>query len=141
VFLQGDRISKELVLDQSMSTDVKLDFFGKGTGYYKITIPEFSREQLFIQILDKSHNVIAEQKIQTKMSVSYFKFENGGTFSIKVTNLSENKLNLIVELGDTNSEHMMLPGIAILIGTILIIVSSYLKLNNYKIAHPDENIS
>ena len=141
VFLQGDRTSSELELNPSSSFDVKLDFVGSGIGYYKVTMPEFSREQLFVQILDKKNSVISEESIQTKMSVGYFKFKESDTFTAKITNISENQINIQVEMGDTNSESMIPPGIVILVGSLMIIVSSYLKLKNYNIEQPDENIS
>ena len=141
VFLQGERISEEIALNPSSSYDLKLDFDGSDIGYYKVTMPEFSGQQIFVQILDKNNNVISEENVHTKMSLGYFHFENSGTFTAKITNPSENQINLQVELGETNSKNMILPGIMILVGSIMIIVSSYMKLKNYRIAHPDENIS
>jgi len=141
VFLQGERTSDEIALNPSNSYDLKLNFDGAGIGYYKVTMPEFSGQQIFVQILDKNLNVISEENIHTKMSVGYFHFENSGIFTAKITNPSENQLNLQVELGETNSEDMILPGIIILAGSIMIIISAYMKLKNYKIEQPDENIS
>ena len=141
VFLQGERISEEIALNPSNSYDLKLDFDGSDIGYYKVTMPEFSGQSIFVQILDKSNNVISEENVHTKMSLGYFHFENSGTFTAKITNPSENQVNLQVELGETNSKNMILPGIMILVGSIMIIVFSYMKLKNYKIAQPDENIS
>jgi hypothetical protein len=141
VFLQGDKTSKEFTLNPANSMDVKFDAVGRGMGYYKVTIPEFSGEQIFVQILDSSHNVVSEQSIQTKMSLSYFKFNKSGQITAKITNISEDQINLQFEIGNTNSEEMIPSGIVILVGSLLIIVSSYLKLKNYKIEQPDENIS
>ncbi|MFB5629052.1 MAG: hypothetical protein ACE5RR_03875, partial [Nitrosarchaeum sp.] len=78
VFLQGDRISEETVLKSSNSYDIESNFEGVGIGYYKIFMPEFVGEQVFVQILDKNLNTISEQSIQTKMSVGYFDFEKSG---------------------------------------------------------------
>jgi hypothetical protein len=139
VFLQGDKTSEEIVLKSSNSHDLKLNFNGKGIGYYKVSMPEFSREQVFIQILDKNQNIISEESIQTKMSVGYFDFESG-KYTAKITNPSEKEIHMQVELGDANSENMIPPGLMILVGAVMIIFSSYLKLKNYKIEHPDENI-
>ncbi len=140
VFLQGDRIAEEIVLKSSDSHDVKLSFVGKGVGYYKIFIPQFARDQIFVQILDKNLNVMSEKSVQTKMSVGYFDFEKSGTYSIKITNPTENQINLQVEFGDANSENMIPPGMMILVGAVMIIISSYMKLKNYSIEQPDENI-
>ena len=140
VFLQGDRISEEIVLKSSDSHDVELSFVGKGVGYYKIFIPQFARDQIFVQILDKNLNVMSEKSVQTKMSVGYFDFEKSGTYSIKITNPTEKQINLQVEFGDANSENMIPSGVMILVGAVMIIVSSYIKLKNYSIEQPDENI-
>ena len=141
IFLQGDKTSEEIVLKSSNSHDLGLNFNGKGIGYYKIFMPEFAGDQVFVQILDRNQNVISEESVQTKMSVGYFDFERSGTYTVKITNPSENQINLQVELGDANSENMISPGVMILVGAVMIIVSSYMKLKNYNIEQPDENIS
>ncbi|HSB82921.1 MAG TPA: hypothetical protein VLD64_00340 [Nitrosarchaeum sp.] len=139
VFLQGEKISEEIMLKSANSYDLKLNFNGKGVGYYKVFIPEFAHEQIFIQILDKNQNIISEESIQTKMSVGYFDFENG-RYTVKITNPSEKQIDMKIEFGDTNSENMIPSGLMILVGSVMIIFSSYMKLKNYKIEQPDENI-
>jgi len=139
VFLQGEKISEEIVLKPSNSYDLKLNFNGEGIGYYKVFMPEFTHEQVFIQILDKNQNIISEESIQTKMSVGYFDFESG-RYTAKITNPSEKQIDIEMEFGDANSENMIPPGLMVLVGAVMIIFSSYMKLKNYKIEHPDENI-
>ena len=141
VFLQGDKISEGIVLKSTNSHDIELNFNGKGIGYYKIIMPEFAGDQIFVQILDRNQNIISEEIIQTKMSVGYFDFEKSGIYTIKITNPSENQINLQVEFGDANSENMIYSGVMILVGAVMIIASSYMKLKNYNIEQPDENIS
>src|SRR3989338_1369159 len=104
-------------------------------------MPEFVGNQIFVQILDRNQNIISEEIIQTKMSVGYFDFEKSGSYTAKITNPSENQINLQIEFGDANSENMISPGVMILVGAVMIIVSSYMKLKNYSIEQPDENIS
>ena len=140
VFLQGDRISEEVMLKSTNSHDIELNFNGKGIGYYKVFMPEFEGNQVFVQILDRNQNIISEEIIQTKMSVGYFDFEKSGIYTAKITNPSENQINLQVEFGDANSENMISPGVMILVGAVMIIVSSYMKLKNYRIEQPDNNI-
>ena len=140
VFLQGDRIAEEIVLKSSNSYDIELNFNGKGVGYYKVFMPEFTGEQVFVQILDTNQNIISEENVHTKMSVGYFDFEKSGTYTAKITNLSENQINLEIELGDAGSEIMIPPGVMILVGAVMIIISSYMKLKNYNIEQPDKNI-
>ena len=104
-------------------------------------MPEFTEENVFVQILDMNLNIIEEQKIKTKFSVSYFDFNENGIYTIKVSNISENQVNVQIEFGDTNSDKMIVPGFMILLGSLLIMLMSYLKIKNYNIEQPDENIT
>ena len=141
IFLEGDRISEEFMLESLNSHNIKLDFEGKDIGYYKIFMPEYSGEELFIQVLDNNKNIISEQSVNTKMSVGYFDYERSEKYTVKIVNISKNSIKLQVEFGNTNSQNMIPSGIMIVVGAIMIMLASYLKLKNYKIEHPDENIS
>ena len=140
-FLEGERISEQFLLESSDSHSLNLNFEGEGIGYYKIFMPEYLGYEIFVQILDNDKNIISEQTVHTKMSVGYFKFENSGKYTIKISNISKEQIDFQVEFGETNSQQMILPGIMVLVGAILIIVMSFLKLKSYKIEQPDENIS
>ena len=141
VFSESDKISEQFSLEPSNSHKIKLYLAGEDIGFYRIFIPEFSGEEIFVQILDANSNVISEQVVQTKMSVGYFDFEKNGNYSLKIANISKNSINLQVEFGNTNSQNMIPAGIIVLVGAVIIIISAYLKLKNYRIEHPDENIS
>ena len=141
IFNETEKNHEESLLKKSNSIESKLEFSGIGIGYYKIYMPEFSNENLFVQILDKNLNVIQEQKINTKFSVSYFDFDKNGVYTIRVSNISENSISLQVEFGDTHSQKMVAPGIMILVGSLIMMLISYLKIKNYNIEQPDENIS
>ncbi len=141
VFDEGERISESFSLKSSDSTEIEINFEGKDIGYYKIFIPEFSGEGVFVQILDQNQNIISDGIVETKMSVGYFDFEQGGTYVAKITNLSNDQMNLEFELGDTNGREMIMPGIVTLAGGLMIVIASYIKLRDYRIEQPDENIS
>ena len=141
IFNETEKNHDSVVLQKSNSIESKLDFSGVGIGYYKIYIPEFSNQNVFVQILDKNLNVIQEQKVNTKFSVAYFDFNKDGIYTIKVSNISEKSINLQIELGDTQSQKMITPGIMILLGSLIMMLISYLKIKNYNIEQPDENIS
>jgi len=141
VFDEGDRVSESFLLKSSDSTKIEMNFEGKDIGYYKIFMPEFSGEGVFVQILDKNQNIISDEIVETKMSVGYFNFEVGGTYVAKITNLSNDQMNLEVEFGDTNGREMIIPGIVTLAGGLMIVISLYIKLRDYRIEQPDENIS
>ena len=140
IFDEADKISDIFSLKSSDSTEIEMNFEGKDIGYYKIYLPEFSGEEVFVQILDQNQNIISDEIVETKMSVGYFNFE-GGTYVAKITNLSNDQINLEVEFGDSNSLEMIIPGIVTLAGGLIIIIASYIKLRDYRIEQPDENIS
>jgi hypothetical protein len=141
IFNETEKNHDETILKKSNSIESKLEFTGEGIGYYKVYMPEFTKEIVFIQILDKNLNVIQEQKISTKFSVGYFDFDKDGIYTVKISNISENSINLQMEFGNTHSQKMVAPGIMILMGSLIIMLISYLKIKNYNIEHPDENIS
>ena len=140
-FLEGKRISEQFVLESTESHSLNQNFEGTDIGYYKIFMPEYLRYEIFVQILDNEKNIISEQTVHTKMSVGYFKFEKSGTYIVNISNISKEQIDFHVEFGETNSQQMILPGIMVLVGAIIIIITSFLKLKNHKIEHPDENIS
>ncbi|HIH98956.1 MAG TPA: hypothetical protein HA352_00440 [Nitrosopumilus sp.] len=141
VFNETEKNHESIVLEKSNSIESKLEFGENGIGYYKIYMPEFTEEKVFVQILDMNLNIIEEQKIKTKFSVSYFDFNENGIYTLKVSNISENQVNVQIEFGDTNSDKMIVPGFMILLGSLLIMLMSYLKIKNYNIEQPDENIT
>ena len=141
IFFDGDRITDEFLLKPTESVEMSMNFHGKDVGYYKIFMPEFDGTGVFIQILDQSNNVITDGVVETKMSVGYFDYEKDGKYFIKITNLSEEEMILKVEFGETNSRQMVIPGIITLVGGITLVIATFVKLRNYRIAQPDENIS
>ena len=141
IFVETEKTYDTILLKQSDSFELNSEFEGVDIGFYRVYMPEFAGEEVFVQILDTKDNVIQEEQVQTKMSVGYFDFNEDGTHTVKVTNISKNQINLQVEFGNTNSQQMIPAGVLILVGAITIIVISYLKIKNYKIEQPDENIS
>ena len=140
-FNETEKTHDSVLLKESNSFKTKSEFTGSDIGYYKFYMPEFSGEEIFVQILDTKDNIIQEQRVQTKMSVGYFDFSENGIHTLKVTNISKNPINLQIEFGNTNSKKMFPTGIMILAGALLMIIMSYFKIKNYKIEQPEENIS
>jgi hypothetical protein len=141
IFNETEKNHDEGFLKKSSSIESKLEFTGMDIGYYKIYMPEFTDENIFVQILDTNLNIIQEQKVNTKFSVAYFDFDKDGVYTIKVSNISEKSVNLKIEFGNTHSLKMLAPGIMIVVGSLVIMLISYLKIKNYKIEQPDENIT
>ena len=141
IFDETEKKYDSITLKQSNSFEVKSEFSGVDIGYFKLYIPEFAGEAIFVQILDPKENVIQEQIVQTKMSVAYFDFNENDEYIMKITNISKNPIGIQTEFGNTNSQKMYLSGILILVGALVMMITSYLKIKNYNIEQPEENIS
>ncbi|AFS81883.1 hypothetical protein NSED_00355 [Candidatus Nitrosopumilus sediminis] len=141
IFDETEKKYDSVILKESSSFEAKSEFSGIDIGYFKLYMPEFSGEEVFVQILDTKDNVIQEQMVQTKMSVGYFDFNEDGEYTMKITNIAKNPINLQIEFGNTNSQKMFPSGMMILVGAVVIIMISYLKIKNYNIEQPEENIS
>ncbi len=141
IFDETEKKYNSIILKESNSFEVKSEFFGIDIGYYKLYMPEFAGEEIFVQILDPKDNVIAEQRVQTKLSVAYFDFNEDGEYTLKITNIAKNSIDIQTEFGNTNSQKMLPSGIMVLVGALVMMIMSYMKIKNYKIEQPEENIS
>ena len=141
IFDETEKKYDTIMLKQSNSFETKLEFSGVDIGYFKLYIPEFAGEEVFVQILDPKDNVIQEQMVQTKMSVAYFDFIEDGEYTIKITNIATNPIDIQIEFGNTNSQKMYPSGIMVLTGAMVMMVIAYMKIKNYNIEQPEENIS
>ena len=139
-FYEGEKISQTFLLDTEQTESLDLRLHDSGIGFYKISVPDLG-DSVFIQIVDSQHNVLADKKIETKTAVNYFDFENSNVYTLKVTNLSDHQISVEIEFGDTNLSQIIYPGIVLYVGIVLLMISGYRRLKNYKIAQPDENIS
>lgn len=141
IFNETEKKYDSAMLKESSSFEAKQEFSGTDIGYFKLFMPEFSGEEVFVQILDTKDNVIQEQMVQTKMSVGYFDFNGDGKYTMKITNIAKNSINVQIEFGNTNSQKMVPSGIMVFVGAIIMMIISYLKIKNYSIEQPEENIS
>lgn len=141
VFFESEKVFESYDLSPSQTVTLDVQLQDDGIGFYRILIPDFAGGALFIQILDPNENILADKRIETKMAVNYFDFESDGKYVLKATNLSEDLKIVEIEFGDTNSIEMRIPGIFLGVGLILIIVSTFRKLQNYRTAQPEEKIS
>lgn len=141
LFSDSEKVSSSTELNVKEITAIDLYLTKNGLGYYTITIPEYTKHVLFVQILDPNGNVITNKKIETKMSVNYFRFSDTGKYTMKITNLSEEPVSVEVNLGDTSVSQLLIPAIIVFFGAAVIIYSGYRKLNNHNTAQPEENIS
>ncbi len=139
-FSEGEKTSQTFNLDTEQTETLDFRLQDSGVGFYKISIPELG-DSVFIQIVDSHENVLVDKKVETKTAVNYFDFENSDVYTLKVTNLSDHQISVQIEFGDTNLLEIRYPGIILYVGIVLLMISGYRRLKNYKIAQPDENTS
>jgi len=109
-------------------------------GYYRITISEFQGQGVFFRIVDENYDTVSKGIAETKMSIRYFDIKEAGMYTIVLTNLAQEKMNYEVEIGSTNALIISIPAGVMFAGGLLLLFTSYMKLKNYRIAQPDENI-
>ena len=127
-------------LKQSESDQLSMYFEIDDIGYHRITIPEFQGQGVFFRIVDDNYDTISKGIAETKMSIRYFDVKESGVYTLVLTNLAQEKMNYEVEIGSTNALIISIPAGVMFVGGLLLLFSSYMKLKNYRIAQPDENI-
>ena len=140
IFSGGEKISYDTNLDVRETATLDLYLAENGLGFYTITIPNYEKHILFVQILDPHGNIIEEKKIGTKMAVNYFKFSESGKYSMEITNVSEKLVEIKVEFGNTRSYELLIPVFMAFFGVAVIVFSGYRRLSQ-NTAQPEENIS
>ena len=140
IFSEADRSSQSMSLKQTESDEITMYFEADDIGYHKVTIPEFDGKGVFYRIVDGNYDTISKGIVETKMSIRYFDTKESGMYTIVLTNLAQEKMNYEVEIGSTNALIISIPAGVMFIGGLLLLFASYLKLKNYKIEQPDENI-
>ncbi len=138
-FSTAEKTSQDLSIGPKENVNIDLDFKDKGLGFYKITIPNYSKETVLVKVLDSQGDVINLKRIETKMSVNYFEFDYGGKYTLEVTNFSENPTQVKAEFGNTKAGEITLPAVMTFIGASFLVWSGYKRLRNYSTAHPEEN--
>jgi len=138
-FSTAEKISQDLNLDIKESANLSLSLEDKGLGFYKITIPNYSKETVLVKVLDPQGNVMDLKRVETKMSVNYFEFSYTGKYTLEMTNLSENPIQIKAELGNTKTGDITLPVVMTFVGAFFLVWFGYKRLQNYSTAHPEEN--
>ena len=140
IFSESDKIQQFMMLKQTESNQVNLYLEVGDIAYYKITIPEFEGEGVFYRIVDENYDTISKGISETKMSIRYFDVKESGMHTMIVTNLSQESMNYEIEIGSTDSNKIMIPAGIMFLGGLLLLFTSFMKLKNYRIEQPDENI-
>ena len=139
-FSEAERMTEIMLLKQNESDDISMFFEADDIGYHKVTIPEFEGQGVFYRIVDENYDTISKGIVETKMSIRYFDVKETGVYTMVMTNLAQEKMNYEVEIGSTNAIIISIPAGVMFVGSLLLLFTSYMKLKNYRIEQPDENI-
>jgi predicted histidine transporter YuiF (NhaC family) len=74
------------------------------------------------------------------MSIRYFDVKESGIYTMILSNTAKEKMNYQVEIGSTDRMNISIPTGVMFVGGLLLLFTSYIKLKNYRIEQPDENI-
>ena len=140
VFLESEKLEQFMTLKQTESDEISLYFEAADIGYYKVTIPEFDGHGFFYRIVDDNYVTISKGLIQTKMSIRYFDVKESGIYTMILLNTAKEKMNYQVEIGSTDIMNISIPSGIMFVGGLLLLFTSFIKLKNYRIEQPDENI-
>ena len=140
IFSESDKTEQFMTLKQTESDELSLYFDAEDIGYYKITIPEFEGQGVFYRIVDDDYDTVSKGISETKMSIRYFDVKESGMYTMIITNLSQEKMDYEIEIGSTDANKIMIPAGIMFAGGLLLLFTSYMKLKNYRIEQPDENI-
>ena len=140
IFSEAEKSSQIMSLKQTESDEISMFFEENDIGYFRITIIEFQGQGVFFRIVDENYDTVSKGIAETKMSIRYFDVRESGVYTMVLTNLAQEKMNYEVEIGSTNAVMISIPAGVMFVGGLLLLFTSYLKLKNYRIAQPDENI-
>ena len=140
VFSESEKLERFMTVTQTESDEISLYFEAGDIGYHKVTILEFDGQGFFYRIDDGNYDTISKGLIQTKMSIRYFDVKESGMHTIILTSLSQEKMDYEIEIGNTDSNKIIIPAGIMFVGGLLLLFTSFMKLKNYRIEQPDENI-
>lgn len=123
-------------LDKLDSANIPLVLYGNGIGFYEISSNQYNNS-ILVKVLDSNGNYLNMRTITNKETVNYFVFQHTGKFTLELTNLSANSVQLTVEFGDTKYQEFLIPSLMILVGACLLMFTGYTKLRNYMTAQPE----
>ena len=123
-------------LDKLDSANIPLVLYGNGIGFYEISSNQYNNS-ILVKVLDSNGNYLNMRTITNKETVNYFIFQHTGEFTLELTNLSANPVQLTVEFGDTKYQKFLIPSLMIFVGVCLLMFTGYMKLRNYITAQPE----
>ena len=139
LMMNSHNMTEDFVLNIAQTGAIEISL-NDDIGFYKVGLPELGNSA-FVQILDPNGNIISDKKLETKLAINYFDITQNGIYTLKITNISDISLPIEIQIGQIDTNEFRYPGIILIAGVLLMVISSYIKLKNYNIAQPEENIS
>ncbi len=136
VFSYAMKNSESISIDKMGSVSMPLFLYGSGIGFYKIGSNQYNNS-ILVKILDAHGNYISMKTITNKETVNYFVFGHTGKYTLDLTNLSANPVQLQIEFGDTKYQEFVVPCSIVLVGVCLLVLAGYMRFQSYITAHPE----
>jgi hypothetical protein len=147
-FSDNEKASGSFDVEARGTASLELDFDAQGTGFYIITIPEYSNHVVvFTKVRDPAGNSVSAESITTKMSVNYFQAGEPGKYTLAMSNSSNERWTVQAELGNTGMQELVAPFAIGSAGLVLVSLSGYARLrrrhlnNNYRTSQPEDSSS
>ena len=130
ITVNSHNMTENFTLNVAQTGAVEINL-SEDMGFYKVAIPELG-DSVFVQILDPNENIISDKKLETKLAINYFDINQNGIYTLKITNIADNYFPIQIQMGQINTEELQYPGIVVISGILLLIIYSFLVLQNQK---------
>ncbi|HJT09424.1 MAG TPA: hypothetical protein VJ771_01425 [Candidatus Nitrosotalea sp.] len=136
VFSYSIKDSENVSVNKMGSVAMSLSLYESGIGFYKIDSNQYNNS-ILVKILDTHGNYINMKTITNKETVNYFVFGHPGKYTLDLTNLSANPVQLQIEFGDTKYQEFVVPCSIVLVGVCLLVLAGYMRFQSYITAQPE----
>lgn len=136
VFSYSIKDSENVSVNKMDSVAMSLYLYESGIGFYKIGSNQYNNS-ILVKILDAHGNYISMKTITNKETVNYFVFGHTGKYTLDLTNLSANPVQLQIEFGDTKYQEFVVPCSIVLVGVCLLVLAGYMRFQSYITAQPE----
>ena len=143
-FSDNEKTSGSVDVKARETASIELDFKDAGTGFYVITIPDYSGDfMVYAKVRDPAGNLVSAESITTKTAVNYFEAGQPGRYTLAATNSSDECRTLQVEFGNTGIIELVAPLSAGSAGLVLLSLSAYARMKrrhgSYRTSQPEDS--
>jgi hypothetical protein len=147
-FSDNEKTSSSADVEARGTTTLELDFGGAGTGFYVVTIADYSNDVVvYAKVTGPAGNLVSAESITTKTSVNYFEAGQPGRYTLAATNSSNERRTVQAELGNAGMEELIAPFLAGSAGLVLLSFSAYARMKrrsnsysySYRTSQPEDS--